>query len=777
MVGSVVDDVVEQRPERDGKRRALGVLVADRSGEVSGRETLDERALLSLEGVPSRPESGEGRKLRIHQHVRGRNALPARQPDEVRRAQVDEHPLDGGHAPLLPHVSRAGFAEARGDIEQAAVRPSVVGVQISDQLHAHGRLATAQTSTATVSPSCTVCPSATMISRTTPARGASTGISIFMDSSTITGSPAATASPAFAVIWKTTPVIWALTSSDIERSLLDHLRVHPACAKGRALDHAPLIRDHGLDTLEDARVEGIRHPGDGFLTGRSRRHQLGQQRIVVYRNLYPLRDSALEANAGAGRKHETRHAPRRRQEPLGRVLRVDPALDAPAVLLNLVLPPRKRRARRDGELGLHDVSPRDLLRDRVLHLQSRIHLEEVEVRAGDDELDGSRILVANRLGARHRGSGQSVLEITWEIRCRALFDELLVATLDRALPLVQMNEAAVTIPEHLHFHVARSLQETLDEERIGTKGRPGSTLSGCERSIQSGLGSDLHHADPAAARRRLQHDWVADARRDVTRLIDRVHGAVAAGHDGDARGGHELPGVHLVSHLLDHARWGADETEPGVLASLGESPVLREKAVARMDGFYAGLSRGAENALDVEVAFSGGRSAYRHRLVGVGHERPIAIGLGVRGHRSDSERATGTDDAAGDLAPVGDEDAREQWISRGVPARRRPHRPPPRATRPDRGPSGSRARWRHPDPGAGVSTGADVPLARAPRSCGCPPSVRQARSERSVRAPWPGHRIAVHAPDRARSTRRPADRHSTPDQRVWSTRPLRARAR
>src|SRR5215470_3245806 len=161
-----------------------------------------------------------------------------------------------------------------------------------------------QSSTATVSPSCTVCPSATTISRTTPARGASTGISIFIDSRTITGSPAATESPVFAVIWKTTPVMWALTSSAIECSLLDHLRVHPARAKGRAFDHAALKRDHGLDAVEDARVEGTCHPADRFVTSESRRDQLGQQRIVVYRNVHPLRDSTLEANAGTRRKHE-----------------------------------------------------------------------------------------------------------------------------------------------------------------------------------------------------------------------------------------------------------------------------------------------------------------------------------------------------------------------------------------------------------------------------------------------------------------------------------------
>src|SRR5215813_5570583 len=164
----------------------------------------------------------------------------------------------------------------------------------------------AQSSTATVSPSWTVCPSATVISRTTPALGASTGISIFIDSRTITGSPAPTASPALAVIWNTTPVICALTSSAIERSFLDHLGVHPARAEGGALHDTPVERDHRLDALDHARVQGRRHPGDGLVAGGSRGHQLGQQRVVVYRNFHALGDSGLHADPWTGGHHDAR---------------------------------------------------------------------------------------------------------------------------------------------------------------------------------------------------------------------------------------------------------------------------------------------------------------------------------------------------------------------------------------------------------------------------------------------------------------------------------------
>src|SRR2546428_5437913 len=140
-------------------------------------------------------------------------------------------------------------------------------------------------STTTVSPSCTVCPSATLISFTVPARGASTGISIFMDSSTITGSPAASESPTLLVIWKTTPVMCALTSSAIEGSLFDHLGMCAPLAKRRTGHHPKVKWDGRLGPLDDESLQRRAHAGDGFLARRARGHQLGQQRVVVYRNL------------------------------------------------------------------------------------------------------------------------------------------------------------------------------------------------------------------------------------------------------------------------------------------------------------------------------------------------------------------------------------------------------------------------------------------------------------------------------------------------------------
>src|SRR5215510_12389082 len=159
-------------------------------------------------------------------------------------------------------------------------------------------------STATTSPSWTVCASCTLISLTTPSRGASTGISIFIDSSTITASPAATRSPGFVVIWKTTPVMCALISSAIEGSLFDQLRVNSARAELVARHDPPKERDRRLRPFDDARRERPVHPVQRLRARGSVRDQLEEQGIVVHRHRASSFHAGLDPDSLSGRQLE-----------------------------------------------------------------------------------------------------------------------------------------------------------------------------------------------------------------------------------------------------------------------------------------------------------------------------------------------------------------------------------------------------------------------------------------------------------------------------------------
>src|SRR5215467_7669126 len=313
--------------------------------------------------------------------------------------------------------------------------------------------------------------------------------------------------------------------------------------------------------------------------------------------------------------------------------------------------------RRDQELRLDDVEPRHLFRDGMLHLEPRIHLEEVELLALHDELHGSRVDVLDGARPRHRGRGEPLLQARRQVWSWALLDDLLVAALDGAIALVQMHDLAMAIAEDLHLDVPRLGEVALDEERARTEGSARPSLRGGVGLGEGRSVGDLDHADAASARRRLEHERIADAGGDAARLLEGVDRPVAAGDHGYACLLHVGARADLVAHLLDHLPRGAHEDAAGLLARLGEAPVLGEKAVPGMDSLGARLLGGVEDAVDAEIALAGGSGADRHGKVGVLHVRPARVRLGVDGDGADSHGPRSAENAPRDLSAIGDEDA------------------------------------------------------------------------------------------------------------------------
>ena len=98
---------------------------------------------------------------------------------------------------------------------------------------------------------------------------------------------------------------------------------------------------------------------------------------------------------------------------------------------------RQLLARGDADHQLDEVEPGDALGDRVLDLQPRVHLEEVEALVlADHELHRAGALVVHRLGQRDRLLAHRLARGLADERRRRLLDHLLVAALDRALALV-----------------------------------------------------------------------------------------------------------------------------------------------------------------------------------------------------------------------------------------------------------------------------------------------------------------------------------------------------
>ena len=191
--------------------------------------------------------------------------------------------------------------------------------------------------------------------------------------------------------------------------------------------------------------------------------------------------------------------------------------------------------------------------------------------------------------------------------------------------------------------------------------------------VEFGGGLDPAHALAAAAGDRLDQDGVADHRGLIAQEGGILPLAVIARHDRDAGRGDQRLGPVLEAHGPHGGRRRADESDAARGAGFRELGALGEEAVARMDRGGARPLRHVEYALGVQIAVAGRRRADRMRLVGHCREQRARIRLRMHGDRAQAEAPRGADDAAGDLAAIGDEDRFEH--ARSLAAHATPLRP------------------------------------------------------------------------------------------------------
>ena len=118
---------------------------------------------------------------------------------------------------------------------------------------------------------------------------------------------------------------------------------------------------------------------------------------------------------------------------------------------------------RDADLLLDDVDAGDELGDRVLDLDAGVDLEEEEVAlVVEQELEGAGVGVLDRARRVDDRAPQLAPHLLGDRHRRPLFEQLLMAPLDRALALAEVDDRAVMIAEHLELDVARVLDVLLD---------------------------------------------------------------------------------------------------------------------------------------------------------------------------------------------------------------------------------------------------------------------------------------------------------------------------
>jgi hypothetical protein len=107
----------------------------------------------------------------------------------------------------------------------------------------------------------------------------------------------------------------------------------------------------------------------------------------------------------------------------------------------------------------------------MLHLDARIYLDEAPSAAFDidEELDGTRVQVFRLSRYSHGCSSDFVANANVERNSRRHFNDLLMATLDRAVALIEMEDVPVMISKDLNFDVLGSPDIALEENGIISK--------------------------------------------------------------------------------------------------------------------------------------------------------------------------------------------------------------------------------------------------------------------------------------------------------------------
>ena len=327
-----------------------------------------------------------------------------------------------------------------------------------------------------------------------------------------------------------------------------------------------------------------------------------------------------------------------------------------AALGDVRLPPRRRLAAGDEELRAYQIEPGHLFGDGVLHLQPRVHLEEVELAAVDEELDGARVAVPDGFSRRNRRARHPLAELRRHRGRWALLDHFLMTALRRAIALEEVEHAAVGAAEHLHLDVAGPIDEPLGVERAVSERGDRLAARRLNRFVDRGRVANRAHSFAAAAGGGFDQRGQADANDGGAHAAIALVVGRLAGHHGHARRRHDAPRFDLRSHALDRVGRRTDEHEPRVDAGARERRILRQKAIAGMDRIRRRGACGFEDLRDRQVAVGRRRWSEPHRTIGGDDMRQAGIRIGIDRDGFDSKLAAGARDPHGNLAAIRDEE-------------------------------------------------------------------------------------------------------------------------
>ncbi|GAB3648644.1 hypothetical protein GCM10028833_14950 [Glycomyces tarimensis] len=425
--------------------------------------------------------------------------------------------------------------------------------------------------------------------------------------------------------------------------------------EGRVVEHGAVERQDRRHALDLHLGEGAPRALEGLGAGGAGDDDLGEQRVEVPVDDGALLDAGVDAHARAGGQLQFGDRAGGRQEAAPGVFAVDAELDGVAARLG-VLGDVEGLAGGDAELLAHQVDAAGLLGDGVLDLEAGIHLEEGDGAVGaDEELDGAGAVVVRLPADRLGGAVDRGALLVAEERRGGFFDELLVAALEGAVAGADDDHVAVGVGQDLRLDVTGAVEVALDEAFAAPERGLG-LADGRVEQVRDlvALAGDLEAA-PAAAEGGLDRDGepvLVGEGEDLRGVRGRLLGA---GHQRHVRTHGQMASGDLVAEVANRLRGRTDPGDPGVDDGLREFGVLREEAVARVDGVGLAALGDADELVDTQIGVGGTQAVEGEGLVRQERVWSVAIAVGVDGDGLEARITAGPDDSHRYFAAVGDQ--------------------------------------------------------------------------------------------------------------------------
>ena len=160
----------------------------------------------------------------------------------------------------------------------------------------------------------------------------------------------------------------------------------------------------------------------------------------------------------------------RGQKSPGRVFRIEPDFNRVALRFEVSLRKGQCLATGDPQLQLHQIKAGDQFGHRMLDLQPGVHLHEIErAICIQQKFHRTRPDIANGLCRCHRCRPDFVPQGLIDTGGRGFFNHLLMAPLNRAVTLKDMNAIAMPVGKNLYFNMPRAFQQAFDQHLLITK--------------------------------------------------------------------------------------------------------------------------------------------------------------------------------------------------------------------------------------------------------------------------------------------------------------------